>query len=216
MMRHNIMVVITGFAVGFSMIGCNSNLQTENDLLKKENEELRAQYKDTNVALQAADDDLRRTQGDLRAEQERSAVLQTALDTRPETISIFENISGVDVSLRDKDLALTVASDLLFNSGSATLRNSASNTLSQVASALSSTYPNQSIVIMGYTDTDQIKKSNFKSNWHLAFDRAWSVRDYLVSKGVGKDRIAIESWGPIKPLSTKAASRRVDIVVVDE
>ncbi len=69
---------------------------------------------------------------------------------------------------------------------------------------------------MGYTDTDKITKSNFKSNWHLAFDRAWSVRDYLVSKGVNKNRIAIESWGPTKPLATKAESRRVDIVVVDE
>lgn len=198
------------------MIGCNNNLQTENDLLKKENEELRAQYKEATSALQSADDDLQRTQGDLRTEQELNQELQQALDTRPETISIFENIGGVDVSLRDKDLALTVASDLLFNSGSASLKNNSKSTLTQVANALTGTYPNQSIVIMGYTDTDQIKKSNFKSNWHLAFDRAWSVRDYLVSKGVNRERISIESWGPTKPLATKAASRRVDIVVVDE
>ena len=215
-MRQKVIMVLAGLAVGFSMVGCNNNLQTENDLLKTENEELRSQYKESNAALQAADDDLRRTQGDLRAEQDLSAELQVAIDTRPETISIFENISGVDVTLRDKDLALTVASDLLFNSGSATLKTSAKSTLGKVASALNSTYPNQSIVIIGYTDTDKITKSKFKSNWHLAFDRAWSVRDYLVSNGVKKDRIAIESWGPTKPLSTKAASRRVDIVVVDD
>ena len=65
-------------------------------------------------------------------------------------------------------------------------------------------------------NTDKITKSNFKSNWHLAFDRAWAVRNYLVTNGVGKNRISIESWGPTKPLSTKTASRRVDIVVVDE
>ena len=215
-MRQKLTLVVTGLAVSFSMLGCNNNLQTENSLLKKENEELRAQYKESNVALQAADDDLRRTQGDLRTEQDLNAELQVALDTRPETISIFENISGVDVTLRDQDLALTVASDLLFNSGSATLKSSAKSTLSNVASALNSTYPDQPIVIMGYTDTDKISKSKFKSNWHLAFDRAWSVRDFLVSKGVGKDRIAIESWGPTKPLATKAASRRVDIVIVDD
>ena len=184
-------------------------MKTENNLLKTENEELRMQYKEATAALQAADDDLTRTTGDLRTAQE-------ALDTRPETINIFENIAGVDVELRDKDLALTVASDLLFNSGSTSLKKSARGTLSTVASALNATYPNQSIVIIGYTDTDKITKSNFKSNWHLAFDRAWSVRDYLVSKGVNKDRIAIESWGPTKPLATKAASRRVDIVVVDQ
>jgi len=209
MMRRNVTIAIAGLAIGFSMLGCNSSMKTENNLLKTENEELRMQYKEATAALQAADDDLTRTTGDLRTAQE-------ALDTRPETINIFENIAGVDVELRDKDLALTVASDLLFNSGSTSLKKSAKGTLSNVASALNATYPNQSIVIIGYTDTDKITKSNFKSNWHLAFDRAWSVRDYLVSKGVNKDRIAIESWGPTKPLATKAASRRVDIVVVDQ
>jgi chemotaxis protein MotB len=209
-------MAIAGLAIGFSMLGCNNSMKTENDLLKTENEELRTQYKEATAALQAADDDLTISQGDLRNAQDENQSLQTALDTRPETINIFENIAGVAVELRDKDLALTVASDLLFNSGSASLKKSARGTLSNVASALNATYPNQSIVIMGYTDTDKITKSNFKSNWHLAFDRAWSVRDYLVSKGVNKDRIAIESWGPTKPLSTKAASRRVDIVVVDE
>ena len=209
-------MAIAGLAVGISMLGCNNSMKTENDLLKTENEELRMQYKEATAALQAADEDLTRSQGELRNAQNENQTLQTALDTRPETINIFENIAGVDVELRDKDLALTVASDLLFNSGSASLKKSAKGTLSNVASALNSTYPNQSIVIMGYTDTDKISKSNFKSNWHLAFDRAWSVRDYLVSNGVNKDRIAIESWGPTKPLSTKAASRRVDIVVVDE
>ncbi len=216
MMRTKIMTVLAGLVVGFSMVGCNSNLQTENDLLKKENEELRAQYKEASNALQSADDDLSRATDNLRSQEEISAELQAALDTRPETISVFENINGVDVSLRDKDLALTVASDLLFNSGSATLKKSAKSTLGNVATALNSTYPDQSIVIMGYTDTDKITKSNFKSNWHLAFDRAWSVRDYLVSKGVSQNRISIESWGPTKPLATKSASRRVDIVVVDE
>jgi flagellar motor protein MotB len=216
MMRQKVMTAVVGLAIGFSMFGCSNNMKTENDLLKTENEELRMQYKEVTVALQAVDDDLARVHGDLRNAQDENQNLQTALDTRPETINIFENISGVDVELRDKDLALTVASDLLFNSGSATLKKSAQGTLSNVASALNSTYPDQSIVIMGYTDTDKISKSKFKSNWHLAFDRAWSVRDYLVSKGVSKKRIAIESWGPIKPLATKAASRRVDIVVVDE
>ncbi len=216
MMRRNVMMVIAGLAVSFSMLGCSNNMEKENALLKTENEELRMQYKEATDALQIADDDLARTRGDLRYAEDENETLQKTLDTRPETINVFENISGVDVEMRDKDLALTVASDLLFNSGSATLKKSAKSTLSNVATALNSTYPDQSIVIMGYTDTDRITKSKFKSNWHLAFDRAWSVRDYLVSKGVNKDRMSIESWGPTKPLSTKAASRRVDIVVVDE
>ncbi len=215
-MRTNVTMAIAGLVVSFSMLGCSNNLKSENALLKTENEELRMQYKEASAALQAADDELSAVRGNLRFAEEENQTLQTALDTKPETINVFESINGVDAEMREKDLALTVASDLLFNSGSASLKKSAKNTLSNVASALNSTYPDQSIVIMGYTDTDKISKSKFKSNWHLAFDRAWSVRDYLVSNGVNKNRISIESWGPTKPLTSKEASRRVDIVVVDE
>lgn len=198
------------------MAGCSNNVVQENDLLKNENEELRTQYKESTSALQAADDDLRRSRTDLRTTQEEVDALREALNAKSDEHGTFDNISGVSVEIRDKDVAITVASDLLFNSGSATLKKSAKSTLSAVASSLTSTYPNKTIVIMGYTDTDRIKKSKFKSNWHLAFDRAWSVRDYLVSKGVDKNNIAIESWGPTRPLATKAESRRVDIVIVNE
>jgi flagellar motor protein MotB len=213
MMRR--IIVLAGITMGLAMVGCSNNTE-QMDAFKTENEELRVQYTESQEALLAADSDLQRAQEVLRTEQERNGTLQTQLDTRPEEINIFENIDGVSASMRDKDLALTVASDLLFSSGSATLKKSAKGTLGDVATALNNRYPNQSIVVMGYTDTDKITKSSFKSNWHLAFDRAWAVREYLVSKGVSKNRIAIESWGPTKPLATKAASRRVDIVVVDD
>jgi len=213
-MKSLLLTALSGM-MSFSLVGCNSNLKTENDLLKKENEELRAQYQDATNALQASDNDNTRLNNDLRSAQENAATLEDQLANQPETINIFEDINGVDVSMRDKDLALTVASDLLFNSGSTTLKTNAKSTLNEVANALNTNFPDKTIVIMGYTDTDQIKKSNFKSNWHLAFDRAWSVRDYLVTKGVSKNNIAIESWGPTKPLATKKHSRRVDIVVVD-
>lgn len=208
-------IVLAGITMGLAMVGCSNNTE-QMDAFKTENEELRVQYTESQEALLAADSDLQRAQEALRTEQERNGTLQTQLDTRPEEINIFENIDGVSASMRDKDLALTVASDLLFSSGSASLKKSAKGTLGDVATALNNRYPNQSIVVMGYTDTDKITKSSFKSNWHLAFDRAWAVREYLVSKGVSKNRIAIESWGPTKPLATKAASRRVDIVVVDD
>ncbi len=213
-MKSLLLTALSGM-MSFSLVGCNSNLKTENELLAKENEELRAQYQDAANALQTLDDDNARLSNDLRNAEENAATLAEQLSNQPETINIFEDIAGVDVSMRDKDLALTVASDLLFNSGSATLKTNAKSTLNEVANALTTNFPSKTIVIMGYTDTDKIKKSNFKSNWHLAFDRAWSVRDYLVTKGVSKNNIAIESWGPTKPLATKEASRRVDIVVVD-
>jgi flagellar motor protein MotB len=208
-------LLLTGMVFGLAMVGCSNNTE-QLDAFRTENEELRSQYTESQEALQAADSDLQRAQETLRSEQERNGTLQTQLDTQPEVINVFENIDGVSATMRDKDLALTVASDLLFSSGSASLKKSAKGTLGEVATSLNNRYPDQSIVVMGYTDTDKITKSNFKSNWHLAFDRAWAVRDYLVTKGVNQNRISIESWGPTKPLATKAASRRVDIVIVNE
>jgi flagellar motor protein MotB len=208
-------LLLTGMVFGLAMVGCSNNTE-QLDAFRTENEELRSQYTESQEALQAADSDLQRAQETLRSEQERNGTLQTQLDTQPEVVNVFESIDGVSATMRDKDLALTVASDLLFSSGSASLKKSAKGTLSDVATSLNNRYPDQSIVVMGYTDTDKITKSNFKSNWHLAFDRAWAVRDYLVTMGVNQNRISIESWGPTKPLATKAASRRVDIVIVNE
>ena len=51
MMRTKLMIAVTGVAIGFSMLGCSNNLQTENTLLKKENEELRAQYKELTMTF---------------------------------------------------------------------------------------------------------------------------------------------------------------------
>jgi flagellar motor protein MotB len=208
-------LLLTGMVFGLAMVGCSNNTE-QLDAFRTENEELRSQYTESQEALQAADSDLQRAQETLRSEQERNGTLQTQLDTQPEVVNVFESIDGVSATMRDKDLALTVASDLLFSSGSASLKKSAKGTLGEVATSLNNRYPDQSIVVMGYTDTDKITKSNFKSNWHLAFDRAWAVRDYLVTMGVNQNRISIESWGPTKPLATKAASRRVDIVIVNE
>ena len=114
MMRKTLITMIAGCMVT-GMVGCNSNLSTENSLLKKENEELRSQYKEAAQALQASDDDYQRMQLELRNTEEANSDLQTALNNKPETFNLFENISGVKVSMRDKDFAITVASDLLFN-----------------------------------------------------------------------------------------------------
>jgi outer membrane protein OmpA-like peptidoglycan-associated protein len=46
--------------------------------------------------------------------------------------------------------------------------------------------------------------------------RAEAVRPYLVSKGVSKDRIEAIGYGAAKPKKTEAASRRVDVVVLND
>jgi flagellar motor protein MotB len=76
-------------------------------------------------------------------------------------------------------------------------------------------YAGKYIRVAGFTDTDPIKRSTFKSNYHLGFDRAYSVREFLVGKGLDGKTISLSSFGPDVPLKTKEQSRRVEVIVVD-
>ena len=87
-------------------------------------------------------------------------------------------------------------------------------TLDQVAGVLNSTHAGRTIRIAGHTDTDPIRKSGYKSNYHLGFERGFAVREYLISRGVAADRVYLASHGPDEPQGSKAQSRRVEIVVI--
>ncbi|MCL4220721.1 MAG: OmpA family protein [Phycisphaerales bacterium] len=112
------------------------------------------------------------------------------------------------------EVVISIAGDVLFRSGQVTISDEGRRALDRVASQLNSQYAGRTIRVEGYTDSDPIRKSNWKSNEHLSAERALAVEKYLVSKGVSNDRIYSAAFGPSKPKSTKAASRRVEIVIL--
>lgn len=114
----------------------------------------------------------------------------------------------------ERDVVITVAGDVLFASGQTTLKPEAKKELDKIARDLESRYSGHRIRVEGYTDSDPIRKSKFASNEALSQARADSVRSYLVSKGVSSSRISAMGMGSAKPKSTKAASRRVEIVIM--
>ena len=107
-----------------------------------------------------------------------------------------------------------VEGDVLFSAGKSTLRDGARQSLDSVARVLTSSYAGRTIKVAGHTDTDPIRKSGFKSNHHLAFERAYSVREYLIKRGVPEGNIFIASHGPNRARGSKKESRRVEIAVV--
>ncbi|MFZ4721760.1 MAG: OmpA/MotB family protein [Phycisphaerales bacterium] len=202
-MSHRLLAIAT-IGLAIALTGCKS--QPDAASLQSENESLRAELDQKKAALEAS-------------ERERAAAEARAGDagkTAAKGDTGFEDAGeGATVKRDSEGVRVTLEGDVLFDSGKASLKDSAKKTLAKVASVLKEKYAGKAIRVAGFTDTDPIKKSNYKSNYHLGFDRAFEVREYLIAKGVDAKTISLSSYGPDRPEKTKAQSRRVELLVVE-
>ena len=205
MRRSWMTTVASGMAIVACLGGCTANLKKQNTLLNKENDELRSQLNERNAALDESQQTLK------EKDQELAKIRQGGGPAGGATG--FESIPNVKARAGAGEVTVAVESDVLFASGKTSLKEGCKKSLDQVADVLKRSYKNQRIRIEGYTDSDPIKKSGYKSNYHLGFERAWAVREYLVSKGVDSKQVSLASYGPNEPAKTKAESRHVEIVV---
>ena len=207
-MKTTRLISILALVAATTLVGCKNNQQTV-DELTTENESLRKQLDDRNAALESA-------------ERERQAAIARADDADKSKGTAgaaagdknFAGIDGVSASQIGNELHVSIEGDVLFDSGKAGLKESSKKSLDKVAAILKEKYPGKFIRVAGFTDTDPIKKSAFKNNYYLGFDRAYSVREYIITKGLDGKVISLSSFGPDVPLKTKAQSRRVEVIVV--
>lgn len=183
--------------------GCD-NTKERLTALESENRDLRSRIDSTDAARRQAESEAAL----LREENNR---LQTAAPTGSDWGT--GDFSSGSAS-RSQDVVISLAGDLLFESGQVTLKQSAKAKLDQVARDLNSTYSGRRIRVVGHTDSDPIRKSKWKSNDELSFARAQAVADYLATRNVSRGRIAVVGKGASEPKATKAASRRVEVIVL--
>ena len=112
---------------------------------------------------------------------------------------------------------LEIRSQVLFNSGAATLARSGEALLEKLAPVLLAT--DGLIFIEGHTDNQPIQSEAFASNWELAAARATEVLQFFVIEGVPKTKLRAVSFGDTKPLvendsdSNRQQNRRVSILL---
>ena len=193
-----------------AMTGCNKKQKTEMAMLEEENSTLRNQLAERTKALEDTNAEKRSLEQQLAALRKDAASPTGSTGTEGGTFTR----DGVEWSASAGEVTASIQGDVLFDSGKTTLKSSAKKSLDSVASILKSEYSGKSIRVSGFTDTDPIRKSGFKSNYHLGFERAYAVREYLVSKGIDAKRLSLASYGPDAPKSSKPQSRRVEVVVL--
>jgi outer membrane protein OmpA-like peptidoglycan-associated protein len=116
----------------------------------------------------------------------------------------------------DNQLKLSIPSDISFDTGRADIRPNLRPILDQFAQGLGQ-QPTTEVRIVGHTDST----GSDAVNNPLSVNRAQSARDYLVSRGVSANRIAIDGRGSREPVadnateSGRARNRRIDVFLAE-
>jgi outer membrane protein OmpA-like peptidoglycan-associated protein len=108
-------------------------------------------------------------------------------------------------------------SDVLFDTGSFTLKPAAREKLAKVSGILLA-HPGLTLQVEGHTDS----VGSDEMNQRLSDQRAGSVREFLVGQGVDSSSITAEGFGKTEPIASndspegRQRNRRVEIVVNGE
>ena len=126
--------------------------------------------------------------------------------------------TGVAVSqTQDNRLKLDIPSDVSFDVGRAAIKPNFAPILNQFATSLNQN-PVSTVTIIGHTDNT----GSDSVNNPLSIDRAEAARDFLVSRGVARTRIATDGRGSREPVADNNSSqgrdknRRVEIYVAEQ
>jgi outer membrane protein OmpA-like peptidoglycan-associated protein len=162
-------------------------------------------------------DTMRRAQHELAAtKQELASERQKREDAEKKAAQAMADLKSIAaVKQESRGMVITLSGEVLFASGQSALLPGAMMKLNEVADALTKSSPESKIVVEGHTDSQG--QAGF--NQELSLQRAQSVRDYLVSRGIASDRISAQGMGSTRPIASnanpegRANNRRVEIVV---
>lgn len=130
-----------------------------------------------------------------------------------------EATAGTGVSVTqtaDNRLKLDIPSDISFDVGRADVKPNFRTVLDTFAASLVKN-PASNVTVIGHTDST----GSDAVNNPLSLNRAASVRDYVVARGVQSSRISIDGRGSREPLvandtaANRAKNRRVEIFVAE-
>ena len=130
-----------------------------------------------------------------------------------------EDLKEVDIQVLKGVVYISLADNMLYESGSYKVNARAKETLSKIAKIITD-YKDYDVLIEGNTDNVPISRENIRNNWDLSCLRASSVVQYLVDNfGVDPKRLTAGGRGEFNPIVSndtevgKQRNRRTQIII---
>ena len=171
-----------------------------------------AQQQEAEKAAQLAAE--QKAEAEAEAERARKAAAQAESEKAALRAQLLKQLSMV-LQTHDTVRGLIVnMSDVLFDTGSYTLRPGAREKLAKISGILLA-YPGLKVAVEGHTDS----VGGDEYNQRLSEERAGSVREYLVAQMVPAGSVTARGFGKTRPVTTndtpegRQQNRRVELVV---
>jgi outer membrane protein OmpA-like peptidoglycan-associated protein len=174
------------------------------------------------AAIKAQEAEQARMQAEARAREAEQARMQAEAKAREaerakaEIDELLSQLSDLKAKQTERGIVLTIG-DVLFAFDKATLSSEAFRNVDKLADFLKK-HPNRSVLVEGHTDS----VGSDEYNLDLSKKRADAVKNALVAKGVGEERIATKGYGEKYPVASNNTSdgrqlnRRVEVVILNE
>jgi chemotaxis protein MotB len=199
-------------------------LQQESDAVKTELDKARTALSELEALrpqLEAKNAELAQAAKELDDAKTRLAELDAAQKKMEESLKAELDQKTIKLEKLNDRLTVTFVDKILFDSGSAKVKESGKSSLKKVADSLKE-LSGHVIHVEGHTDDQKIGAATarqFPTNWELSTARATSVVRFLQESGVPPERLYAVGGGLYHPVSPndspagRAGNRRVEIVL---
>ncbi|MGF1559150.1 MAG: OmpA family protein [Flavobacteriaceae bacterium] len=136
-------------------------------------------------------------------------------DRCPDVAGTVANMGCPEVTEEVQKQLNDYARTILFDTGKSSIKAESTSVMVDIIQILNE-YPNSKFSVEGHTDS----QGGAKTNQALSESRANAVRDFLIEKGIGADRLSAVGYGKDRPISDnntakgRKENRRVEINLV--
>lgn len=207
----------------------NLNLKKELEGIRGESAKLRARLEELGENVQQLlgekgllADDLAATKAREERLREEQRKQQERLAKYRQVVEKFQKLvsSGkLKIRVVKGRMVVEMASNILFPSGKANLKEEGEEALKELAEILL-TIDGRALQVAGHTDNIPIKNNRFKSNWELSTARAVTVVKFLQEQGLDPEKLSASGYAEYQPAAAndteegRAQNRRIEIVLM--